>query len=276
LDKLWSLKRSIQQLPDDQWVVCTDGYDCLYLRSIEEIIAQLQNFGTGIIFSSQTEPDHHSKFAIDYFRTRYGTAHYPILNSGIIAGRVQDLNRMISRIQQWDLKQEEMEFRKSMAGIGNFNDQTLCGLYAARFPDETIVDSQAQLSWTSAYENDIVNSAIRQNGGLFQNPKSGTFPCIFHLPYTTPDVYLQYLSVYIANFDTLLASDADLVRIDRLLSKGGAIRQDGERVLEVLQKDPNYLSSRKQQFARNRNKTIHMTVSKLVRLLFPRGTGLGT
>jgi hypothetical protein len=183
---------------------------------------------------------------------------------------------MISRIQQWDLKQEEMEFRKSMAGIGNFNDQTLCGLYAARFPDETIVDSQAQLSWTSAYENDIVNSAIRQNGGLFQNPKSGTFPCIFHLPYTTPDVYLQYLSVYIANFDTLLASDADLVRIDRLLSKGGAIRQDGERVLEVLQKDPNYLSSRKQQFARNRNKTIHMTVSKLVRLLFPRGTGLGT
>ena len=273
-DKLWSLGRELATFTTNELVVCTDGYDCLYVQSLVDIRSTLDEFGTKIVFSSQAENDHHSKPAVDFFREMNQNSPYPILNSGVIAGWSTSISRMIGRIKEWNLEREEHNFRSNMAGIGTFNDQTLCGIYAVQFPDEIAVDSEAKLSWTSAYENELVDSLIDEHEKTLRNPISGSVPCIFHLPNTSPGVYVQYLRAFSALGGHITARTSDILLLENFLSAPGRLGDDAAKVLSTLQKESDFLHCRRQQYRRHRIKRARIAVSKFIRRLFPQGTGI--
>lgn len=274
LDKLWSLGKEVDSYTEDTLVVCTDGYDSLYLKDTNQVQSILEQFDSKIAFSAQAECDHHTKSAAAFFRQTNPNVPYPILNSGVIAGRSTSIKKMIGLIREWNLDQEEHRFRSNMAGIGTFNDQTLCGIYATQFPDEIAVDSEAQLSWTSAYENELVDSLIDTEGKDFRNPISGIVPCIFHLPNTSPGVYVQYLRTSSSLGSLLTAKTSDILLLESFLSDAGRLGDDAARVLELLRKDDDFSSCRREQYRRYRVKRLKIAASRLIRRFFPHGTGI--
>jgi hypothetical protein len=274
LDKLWSLGKELESYTKNTLVVCSDGYDCLYIQSRNDIRAILEQSNSKIIFSAQAENDHHTRPVADFFRRRYPGAPYPILNSGVIAGRSASIIKLIKQISGWNLAAEERDFRANMAGIGTFNDQTLCGIYATRFPDEIAVDSEAKLSWTSAYENELVDTLIDREAVSFLNPISGFVPCIFHLPNTSPGVYVQYLRAFTALGGDVIPSKSNILLIESFLSHPGRLANDAAKVLSLLRKHSEFSHCRRKQIREQRIKRAKIAISKLIRLWFHQGTGI--
>tara|TARA_Y100001938_G_C8095068_1_gene437574 strand:- start:1957 stop:4110 length:2154 start_codon:yes stop_codon:yes gene_type:complete len=85
------LKQTIKNLPDDQLVIFTDGYDVLYNDGLNTIIKKFKTFDTKVLFGAEVAcwPDENLK-------TDYPEVDSPLkyLNSGVIIGYVEELKRI--------------------------------------------------------------------------------------------------------------------------------------------------------------------------------------
>ena len=276
LDKLFSLRHALAGLSASELILCSDGYDCLYLQGRLQIESIIGEFPAPIVFSAQAEADHHLQCAVQTARSRPEAGPYPILNSGVIAGRCGDIRAMLDEICRWNLAELEQEFQTGRAGIGHFNDQTLCGLYFARHPQQIAIDSHAKLSWTSAYENNMVDELLAADPFELRNPLTGLTPALFHLPCTSPGVYAQFLRTCLRLQLPLKAEQVQIVRLEQFLGERGRLREDTREVLSVFKSQPGFRSTRRRQYVDHYKRRCRILLSRALRLFIRGGTGAMT
>jgi hypothetical protein len=270
IDKLASLNRSLRSIDDDEWVLCSDGYDCIYLNDEQEIVKRLSSFPSRIVFSGQSTEDHHLDYVVGVCKERKPTGFYPILNSGIIAGRCGNLKSMLSEILQWRLGDIEREFSLRRAGVGCVNDQTLFGRFFALNPTEVDVDSKAVVSWTSAYENEEVDNLLESRPVQIKSPYTDECPCLFHLPCTSPGVYLQFLQMYSALGYDLGGEVVDIVRVESFRGQSGKVGVLADYILQELRRSGGFRSYRRQHYLRHYKRRCRILLSRLFRRFVPK------
>ena len=270
MDKIQSLARYLETICDKELVICTDGYDCLYVNNPSEIESRILQFGDSVVFSAQGTPEHHLGCAVEACSSKYPGALYPMLNSGVIAGRCSNVKKMLSEICSWNISVVEQEFRSECGLIGFMNDQTLFGRYMAAYSGMVSVDINAWLSWTSAYENSWVDEILRQRPLRFVNPKTGEIPCLFHLPCTAPGVYLQFLNVYSSLGHTLDCDVVDIVRLEQLSQQQGSSASEAERILSSLRQCKGYHIARWRQYQRYFFGRAKTRIDRTLRSIIPR------
>ena len=270
MDKLFSLNAAIKGLSDDELVICTDGYDCLYLEDQETILKRFAEFGREIVFGGQTEFDHHIKAAVETAVAQSGTGDYRILNSGIIAGRSGALRHMLDVVCGWDLRLLADQFVHERAGIGYFNDQTVCGRYFALNPHEIAIDQRGRLSWTSAYEENYVDSLLAKHPFVLVNPRTLERPCIFHLPGVHgSETYLQYLNAFLALGHDISPEDVQIVRLEKLAGTDGPRKKAAKRFLKMISAKAGYRKAKYGQYVDVYKRKVMVLLSKCKRRLFP-------
>lgn len=195
-DKPASLRRTISDFPPSDLVVCTDGFDVLYLRDEEAIRNRWMEFETPVVFGGERFPIHHFQETEAHFR-EVGEGHlYPFLNSGLLMGEVSAVSGMLDSISTYPyeemenrfLQQSESEFR------GHYNDQTLFGCFAAEYPDIVGVDHDGHLFWNTSRECQRINDLLGRDATGLVNRASGTGPALIHIPYLNRyyPTYLQF------------------------------------------------------------------------------------
>jgi hypothetical protein len=270
LDKVTSLSRYLDCIDDEEWVLCSDGYDCLYMQGEEEIQRRILQFGSNIIFSGQATGDHHLDYVVEACKNKNLSGPYPMLNSGVIAGRCGDLQAMLTEIRHWKISDIEQEFLVRRDGLGFVNDQTLFGKFLALHPSIVHVDSAASVSWTSAYENELVDEAIRHRSLEIRNPMTNECPCLLHLPCTSPGVYLQFLDVYSALGHQLSGDVVEIVRLERLCDQQSKVGIQATNILKTLRQTHGFQSFRARQYSRHYYRRCRILLSRLLRRIVPK------
>ena len=226
LDKIWSLRKALVDVPLDRVVCSVDGYDTLFLRNPAELRKLYEKFGERVLFSAQKSREHH----FPHLQAQVSDdeeEHW--LNSGVIVGRCSEIRWMLDAISGWNFQALETEFNLSQGTIGRFNDQTVFGSFAMLYPDRIAVDANCLISRTSAYETvGMADSALTKSTWLNQN---GEAPCIFHLPFTHKGVYARYLEMVEFLVGRLAPWQVDL---ERLSSVGLAADDYGSLARRLL------------------------------------------
>lgn len=267
LDKLASLHNALRCIPDAEEVVCTDGFDCLYVQGQSEMLSRLSAYGRDILFSGQSEPDHHLPSTVAVAKQLNPNLPYPIPNSGIIAGRCDALRAMLSEIMSWDQSRIRAGWTEQRPGKDSFNDQTLFGHYFALNSDRIAIDAKGSFAWTSAYEDDVVDQMLNDQPFVFKNPLSGEVPCIFHLPCTSPGVYAQFLWAYLSLGLPATAKEAQLVRLEELCREPGHPGRRAQHVLKMFRAMPGFRQERFRQYLVHYYRQLRMLLGRGLRRL---------
>jgi hypothetical protein len=184
-EKPRSLLKAIENLPRHEIVLCTDGYDVLYLSGEQDIREAFLSLRSPVVFSGERASVHHLLSTEKYLKGRFGVAPYPFLNSGLIMGEVGYLIDMLEYINNSSFQRVKRKFEEdSKSGFrGHFNDQTLFGEYAATHPHIAKPDWNASLFWTAARECQSFDEIFQIHNGRVKNRYSGTSPAVIHVPY---------------------------------------------------------------------------------------------
>lgn len=239
IDKIRSLRKAIRRMPDNEIVVCLDGYDCLILRPFLPHLPQRLSEGKLIVFSCQKTNEHH-------FRSTQGVSNPPDqvlywLNSGIICSTVSLLDQMFQEIDEWNLDSLNKVFQKE-ASLGSFNDQSVFGHYQQLHPNSVLLDTTHFLSKTSVYEPLSIRSHDFSTESVLNVNQDS--PSVLHFPFTTPDLYIRFLEIATSVLDRELAPhEIDLNRLKRLSASDLSYSDNATRILNRLRETPRYASN---------------------------------
>tara|TARA_B100002019_G_C21274161_1_gene604212 strand:- start:7644 stop:8381 length:738 start_codon:yes stop_codon:yes gene_type:complete len=179
---LW-LYDKVCELPENEIVVCTDGFDVLYLSDETEIEKKFKKLDTPILYSAEWICSHHSRKTCRQSRKIARNKVFQFLNAGTMMGYAKEIKECLERIFSYDCK------------IDDFDDQKMLGQYYIENRGKMKLDHDCQIFWVDAYfEYDKVDyteekfkSSVHKikhmykNGRLF-NQTTNTYPCIMHIP----------------------------------------------------------------------------------------------
>ncbi|MBT4522960.1 MAG: hypothetical protein HOC23_23410 [Halieaceae bacterium] len=175
--KLDALELAVRRLPADQVVLCTDGYDVLYVDPPGTILRKFLDRAAPLLFSVERLFTHHYTSHREHFDRESGGSPYRYPNSGGLIGRAGAIMEMLDELRNVD--------RDEPLGHvwGIFSDQTLVGDYIARHPGKIALDFECDIFWCTAGEWGIAaqNSSIVE--GRIWNPTTQTQPSIVHVPW---------------------------------------------------------------------------------------------
>ncbi|XP_043280130.1 procollagen-lysine,2-oxoglutarate 5-dioxygenase isoform X2 [Venturia canescens] len=109
--KIRLLKQELSAYKDDREkiVLFTDGYDVIFLSSLDEIIKKFKSFDARILFSSEASIWPDKSLADKYPSVSRGT---PYLNSGGFIAYASDLYELIHRVEVADNDDDQLFFTK--------------------------------------------------------------------------------------------------------------------------------------------------------------------
>ena len=193
LDKIKSLNEHLNSLDDQDYIICTDGYDVIYTRSADDILTFLKKEKDKVLFGGEKNCYHHFPDVKEYFEKEYQGEPYPYLNSGLIAGQVKHLKNVLKEIMgsAGVLRQE---FSEAKGKVGFFNDQTIYGKYAKENTNKICVDSKSEYFWTLTDEKYDLGKYVEVGENGIKNLFTGTFPAAVHVSHTGK-FYLPYLNI---------------------------------------------------------------------------------
>ncbi|MEM1182086.1 MAG: PqqD family peptide modification chaperone [Acidobacteriota bacterium] len=226
LEKPVKLLEFASALPDDDLLLFSDGYDVLYVDPLGTILDRFRAFSAPLVMGGEDGCYHHLPEVEGYLAGAAPGAPYPFLNSGLGLGTVSAVREMLESVIGC-LDEVRERFQRASHTRGFFNDQTLIGDYASRYPDRVEVDSRAELFWTMASEKfDVGRHAEVRPGGL-RNLNTGTRPSLVHVSHRRK-FYLPYLQIADRLGLALTRRDVDLDLVRRLLDATDG-PPDGER-----------------------------------------------
>lgn len=184
--KIGLLLDAIENLDENELILCTDAFDVLYLQNSDTILKAYQTLCTKvktdgawaspIVFSAERLYSHHYpkyKAYWDAIPTPFG---YKYLNSGTFIGYQKNLVTMLKQI----LKDAHNYTEKS--------DQKLYAEYAVKNPGKIILDYHCELFWCSAGEQEIMQNLYKidsTNGGkILKNLRTNQNPCLVHITHS--------------------------------------------------------------------------------------------
>ena len=181
LHRLAVLRKFIEDLADEQLVLCSDGYDAIYLQPAAVISERFQGFSSPVVFSAEMSFHAPGNEAI---ADRYPESPtiYRYLNAGAFIGRCGPLKKILARV---------------LADSRTDEDQSLLSRYFLDHPGEISLDYRAELFVTTSnrqYDDDLES----RDGRLF-NRQTGTWPCLLHTPggyYGVLEYYSRQLPFY--------------------------------------------------------------------------------
>lgn len=174
LQKLETVGRSLQELPEDQIVLFVDGYDTIFLQPASVIQDRFLGFGRPTVFSAERcfyAPGNEG------LARRYPSSPTPYryLNSGCYIGYAGPLATLLERV---------LERR------AGYSDQSLLSRYFVDHQGEIALDRGAELFVATSgrpYDDDFV-----VEDETLLNTETGTRPCVLH----TPGKYFGVLEFY--------------------------------------------------------------------------------
>lgn len=169
-DKIYILKKHIEQFEDDELILCIDGFDTLMNKSMKEVESDFYSFNTEIVISSE-----------QFFTYQWGSyqdkfesiqSRYKYVNSGTIIGKVKHIKNMINEIfiyPEFDITEI---------------DQGLIGMWVYKNIDDNKkvkLDSDCKITWVTSNDYDELNIQSDKNE-VIKNPYTNTIPFIIHAP----------------------------------------------------------------------------------------------
>jgi len=215
MEKPAVLKRYLNALPADAVVLCTDGYDVLYVQKEDLILSKFKAFDSPLVFSGEKGCYHHFPETKDYFEKSREVGQYRYLNSGLIMGHTAAYHEMLDEVVG-TTQAGSKDFEPIEGAVGFLNDQTLFGRYAAQRPDKVAIDTRADLFWTITEEKYNLGKYAKVNSDGVKNLESNTEPCLVHVPHRQKS-YPGYLEVALKMGIKLTAENVDLQLIDGFL-----------------------------------------------------------
>ena len=180
LDKIPVLKGFLTSLPSEDIVVCTDGYDALYIKPEEEIVSRFKSFNCPIVFSGEKGCFHHLPMSKVRFESLAPKDLYPYLNSGLMVGCVGAVRSMLD-IALSHMQEVRTDFKCATETVGFFNDQTIYGWYLSQNPELATIDSTGRLFWTLSEEKNNITRYAVISRNCVRNIEAHSEPCIVHV-----------------------------------------------------------------------------------------------
>jgi hypothetical protein len=152
--KINLMREYLQDVPDDDVVVFTDGYDVIYADNLETILERFEGFGSQVVFSAESVCWPHAEWADRFPESE---TPYRYLNSGTYVGKAAALKR----IMEWEPIADDAD------------DQAYCqevffsGLY------DIALDYEQYIFQTH-------EPFVQQLNQQLWNPKTRCCPCIYH------------------------------------------------------------------------------------------------
>ncbi|MGN8225569.1 glycosyltransferase domain-containing protein [Gracilimonas sp. BCB1] len=168
---IWLIEYLIN-LPNDEIVFYTDGYDALILTSEEEILRNFNRLNHSVIYSAEQNINFDGPFikkVATYLRVKKGKKPYQFLNAGQWIGRAGAVLNIIKETLSSD------EFDSD-----NNNDQSLLIEYMSHYPDAIKLDYDNLIFSCTAGRTGLekLDYSIK-NDRIFNNITETT-PCSIH------------------------------------------------------------------------------------------------
>ncbi|MGD8414287.1 MAG: PqqD family peptide modification chaperone, partial [Candidatus Latescibacterota bacterium] len=256
LQKPVVLSRFVASLPADDIVLCTDGYDVLYVQSEEAILSRFADFGAPLIFGGEKGCYHHFPSAREFFEQSGHGGAYRYLNSGLMIGFAGTVGSMLREVLAWK-PDARREFAESPGTVGFFNDQTLYGRYASENPGSIAIDTEARLFWTMADEKYDIESHAEIGPDRIRNRHTGIEPCLVHVPHRKRS-YLAYLQVAHKIGIPLAPDKVDIDLLGRLLD--GTSRGAGADRVQIEPETAKCLEELRRQTAIPRQRCDRLAI----------------
>ena len=193
---IW-LYEKLQELNENEIIMCTDAFDVIYLASEGEILKKFKSLNTRILFGAETHlaglrynsTDHKKIMKLAKNET------YKYLNSGVVIGYVSDLKKMyknliydVKNIPKWKWSNDQgyvskryankkepikLDFKKELIWTDIFYDK----------PNWPVSDKKWELH-VKELKVKMTDNYLPNNfkNGRLRNEKTNTFPCILHVP----------------------------------------------------------------------------------------------
>ncbi len=174
--KLDALELAVRKLPVDQIVLCTDGYDVLYVDSPDNILQKFLDRNVPLLVSAERLFTHHYTSHREHFNRETVGSPYRYPNSGGLIGRAGAIMEMLDDLRDVDRN----EPRSHVWGI--YSDGTLVGDYIVRHPEKVALDQDCNIFWCTAGEWEIARTSPIIEGRLI-NATTQTQPSIIHVPW---------------------------------------------------------------------------------------------
>ena len=179
LEKPAALRNYLSTLPESDIVICTDGYDVLYVQGEETILSRFKDLNAHLVFSGEKQCCHHFPKSKAYFEQTGGNNKYVYLNSGLMIGYVGAFLTMLEEIRSMDngLLKKELNDNPGLA----WHDQPIFGLYACSNPGKVKIDTNSSIFWTMSYEKYDINKYAEISPDRISNLEAHTKPCVVHV-----------------------------------------------------------------------------------------------
>lgn len=151
----------IQNLPDQDIVICTDACDIVYCSNLEEILSKFYRMNARIVFSTEK-----NCYPLTHLRHRFAhfNGPYKYLNAGGFIGYVKEIKEMLHNIVQ--------QIKPGMR-----SDQALYQQYYVNNPEKIYLDTNCEIFHCLC---DVDLSEVRiENERVFVK-KTQTWPSILH------------------------------------------------------------------------------------------------
>jgi len=184
-DKIFTLRDYIEQLDENELILCIDAYDTLINKSLEDIEIYYNKTESEIIISTEKMFTYHWE---DY-KHKYESINssYKYLNSGVILGKVKFIKTFLDEVIELSKTAKyETKIDQGLVGIWagiNFNNNKRLKL-----------DINCDLAWTTSGEYDKLIE-ISKNNPIITNPESNSIPYIIHCPGSGSEICQESLSI---------------------------------------------------------------------------------
>jgi hypothetical protein len=186
----WLLK-SLNDVPRDELVLCTDSFDVIYSGDERAIVTAFLSLNTDIVFAAERWYSHQESSLKRVFDAQPAPFLYRYLNSGTIMGYSGALCDMLNTL---------MLYRSVFPRQGN--DQWFFGKYFCGHHKTSRLDYDCRLFWCTAGEWADVKALTDIENGRIRNRRTASFPCVIHVPW--PNRY-RYVLVGLARKLALIA-----------------------------------------------------------------------
>ena len=172
-----SLEEAIARLADDEIVLCTDGYDVLYLEGTEAIRAKFEALDAPLVVCAERWFSHQIVSYRPWFKQLTPDSPYRFVNAGAVIGRARALREMLATMRDYDrdLPWEPVK--------GVFSDQTHLSHYLVENPGAIRLDTRCEIFWCLAGEWDNVHETAPIEDGRIRNTATESAPSILHVPW---------------------------------------------------------------------------------------------
>ena len=185
IDKLYTLQKHLQNVNDDELVVCIDAYDTLVNRPFEDLESIYETFNTEVVISAERLFTYQWHTFQDKFELI--KSPYKYVNAGTLMGRCKYVKSMVTECIDL-LKVHNTKVDQGVLGVWVYNNMGT--------PSKVKLDTKTQLFWVVSAEWNILKESS-ESSKVIINPTTFNVPFIIHSTGNKADFHFKcFLSAH--------------------------------------------------------------------------------